>query len=109
MAGAVDCRRSTRPGASGFAGGAGGGLGVIAAFCDSDFGSEGAIAATAATPAAVIPGLGGAVGELGAGAPPPRGAVAATAGLTVCECPRGLVMVTVFVVLLMTTVLWMLL
>jgi hypothetical protein len=85
--------------------GCAGGLGVSAALLESDAGSDGVSSAAApapATPAATTPAFDGD----DAGAAP---AGAAGGGATVCACPLGLVMVTTFVVLLTTTVLWMLL
>jgi hypothetical protein len=88
------------------------GFGVVDAFCASDFGSVGASAAAApaaAMPAAAMPVRDGDVGgPVGAVAPPFAGATAA-AGVTVRDCPCGFVIVTMRVVLLITTVLWMLL
>jgi hypothetical protein len=91
--------------------GCGGGLGVNAALLARDDGSDGVSSAAApapATPAATTPAFDG--DDAGAG-PPGAGvaAGAASGGATVCACPLGLVMVTTFVVLLTTMVLWMLL
>ena len=84
-------------------------MGVSAALLARDDGSDGVSSAAApapATPAATTP---PAFDGDDAGAGPPPCAGATDAGVTVCACPLGLVMVTTFVVLLTTTVLWMLL
>jgi hypothetical protein len=114
----VFCVRRKPPGASGFAGGAGCGLGVVAALAARAEGRAGA--STAAAPAApmaaavtpaLVPEGGGGGGAAGGGPPGLAGATAATAaaGVMVCAWPCGLVIVTMLVVLLITTWLWMLL
>jgi hypothetical protein len=101
------------PGAKGLAGGAGRGLGVTAALVATEGGRVGArTAAAPAAPIAATPAFGVDGDALGGGRPGADGAgcgAAATAGVTVWAWPCGLVMVTRFVVLLTTTVLWMLL
>lgn len=90
-------------------------MGVTAAFVATEGGRVGArTAAAPAAPTAAMPapdgGEGG--GALDGGCPGAGGAGgrdAATAGVTVWAWPCGFVIVTRLVVLLMTTVLWMLL
>jgi hypothetical protein len=90
---------------------------VTAAFVATAGGRVGArTAAAPAAPTAATPapgdgesGGGGAAGAGNPGAGGAGGAAAATAGVTVWAWPCGLVIVTRLVVLLMTTVLWMLL
>jgi hypothetical protein len=82
----------------------------VVAFCASDGGNAGASEVAAAgawgVAGAGATGIGVACGNPAAGCP--AGATA-TDGGTVWVCPLGFVMVTVFVTLLITTVLWTLL
>ena len=89
---------------------------MTAAFVATEGGKVGArTAAAPAAPTAATPAPGdgerggGAVGAGNPGESGAGGAAAATAGVTVWAWPCGSVIVTRLVVLLMTTVLWMLL
>jgi hypothetical protein len=84
----------------------------VAAFCATEGGSEGAAeAAGAGAAGADAAGAGAACGDVACGdaaAGCAAGAMAAAGGM-VCVWPLGFVIVTVFVTLLTTTVLWTLL